>query len=263
MSPFLENIIKHWKIISNIYFYNYLIYCFTIAVIIILFIVNHFQMSIVNIYTHCLIVDFLSPMIAYYSMIYMMILVQSFKSKKHDDKKIKFVKSLYYSWWILALKLLWNFLNIIIMGTTYSPSDKASLFAAFLLFFFWILIFLVSAYFLPRSLFDGKRAYSLYLFLTYIRRASLTLFSAMIISVIVSGFVLLVLAFIFQQILFYIYYCISSANTIELIKTYIEDFLYITTTTLYAHLLAINMLYIYLAIDKEHLKKIAPIHDYV
>lgn len=263
MKNFLKHTIRHWRIITNIYIYHYLIYFFTLSIIVILFFINTIHTSIVNEYTRCIIVDFLSPLIVYCSMVYMIILIYSFKNKKEINKRIKFLQSLYYSWWILALKLLWNFFNVMIMGTSYSPSDKASLFAAFLLFFFWILIFLAASYFLPRSLFDTKRSYSLYLFLTYIKQASFSLLSAMIISMIIAGCVFIVTAFLFQQILFYLYYCVTSNATLDLIKTNIEDFLYIATTTLYAHLLAINILYIYLAIDREHLKKIEAIHTYL
>jgi hypothetical protein len=183
--------------------------------------------------------DIFSSLILYTSMIALISIIYVIKSKKANFEN-RFFKAIEKSWWIIIVKLLWNYSSILIMGTEYLPEENLSIIPAIILFSSWIIILGSAFYIVPRSIFDSKSENSFSLFINYFFSKILKIIIFTFFSMITAFFVLFFCSFIIS----YIEPILNNFFNIQF-KFFIEDILSTITQVIYAHLIATSAFILY------------------
>jgi hypothetical protein len=234
------NLLKNWFYTVNLYISNKYIFLISLLTVFLIETITIFVKYYLPQKQYILILyDIFSSLILYISMVALIAAIYVVKSKKANFEN-RFLKGLEKSWWILAIKLLWNYSNILIMGTEYLPEENLSIIPAAILFSSWIIVLGSSFYIVPRAIFDSKSENSFNLFINYFISKILKIIIFTFFSMITAFFVLFICSFIAS----YIEPFLNSFFDFQF-RLFIEDILSTITQVIYAHLIATSAFVLY------------------
>ena len=231
-----------WRALLQAYFlsgYNYLI--LAVGTLVVFLFDYCIQLSTLE-YKKFLFYDFFCPLI-----IYFLLLINCYLTIHPKSSFVKSVTKMFETmmalWWLIILKIMWNFCNYCIMGFHYMPDPELGFVSIFLLMISWFVILFIAGYVIPKIVNLPKNQYKISLsdMISYWFSTYKIIFKALI----YSFFTVVIFLFLITFLLSYFHPIFCFFCSSELLKIFVEKFLSSLMYVLYSQLVMIFFCYIY------------------